>query len=222
MVGTPFITFITFLKPTLYTIKQDLILWPLAPWRLEYQTKYLCSNPTMPHGLSLSPKSRIYNVYFTTGLKCIPKLFRNSPYIYFDFWFFKSRLNIPAEDRPLPETLEESPRSCLCHPESKCSRGLALILMCVMGFGSYFCYDNPGALQVKIYIYYCFLQDTIQRMEIGPASFPSDLFFIFKIIVVQDAAFVSFNLNSFFKWSPLMRRHLSQPHYLVYISLIFL
>ena len=107
-------------------------------------------SPTLPAGLSLSPKSRIYNVYFTTVLKCIPKLFRNSPYIYFDFWFFKSRLNIPAEDRPLPETLEESPRSCLCHPESKCSRGLALILMCVMGFGSYFCYDNPGALQVTI------------------------------------------------------------------------
>ena len=39
--------------------------------------------------------------------------------------------------------------SCLCHPESKCHRALALFLMCILGFGSYFCYDNPGALQVS-------------------------------------------------------------------------
>jgi len=39
--------------------------------------------------------------------------------------------------------------SCFCHPESKCHRALALLLMCILGFGSYFCYDNPGALQVS-------------------------------------------------------------------------
>ena len=39
--------------------------------------------------------------------------------------------------------------SCFCHPESTCHRSMALFLMCILGFGSYFCYDNPGALQVS-------------------------------------------------------------------------
>ena len=38
--------------------------------------------------------------------------------------------------------------SLCCHPQRLGHRGLALILMCVLGFGSYFCFDNPGALQV--------------------------------------------------------------------------
>ena len=29
-------------------------------------------------------------------------------------------------------------------------RLMALILMCLLGFGSYFCFDNPGALQTPI------------------------------------------------------------------------
>uniref|UniRef100_A0A0A9YJY8 Lysosomal dipeptide transporter MFSD1 n=1 Tax=Lygus hesperus TaxID=30085 RepID=A0A0A9YJY8_LYGHE len=33
---------------------------------------------------------------------------------------------------------------------NKCYRPLALFFMCFLGFGSYFCYDNPGALQDKI------------------------------------------------------------------------
>ncbi|KAJ8686589.1 hypothetical protein QAD02_022383 [Eretmocerus hayati] len=32
-------------------------------------------------------------------------------------------------------------------PRRACFRFLGLALMCLMGFGSYFCYDNPGALQ---------------------------------------------------------------------------
>lgn len=31
-----------------------------------------------------------------------------------------------------------------------CQKILALFLMCCLGFGSYFCYDNPGALQAEI------------------------------------------------------------------------
>ena len=38
--------------------------------------------------------------------------------------------------------------SFFCNPTSMCHKGMALVLMCSMGFGSYFCYDNPGALQV--------------------------------------------------------------------------
>lgn len=33
---------------------------------------------------------------------------------------------------------------------SACLKVIALILMCIMGFGNYFCYDNPGALQSPI------------------------------------------------------------------------
>ena len=36
------------------------------------------------------------------------------------------------------------------HPNALCHRLIALLLMCVLGFGSYFCYDNPGALQNEI------------------------------------------------------------------------
>ena len=39
--------------------------------------------------------------------------------------------------------------SCCCHPNAFCHRMIALFLMCMFGFGSYFCYDNPGALQVN-------------------------------------------------------------------------
>lgn len=40
--------------------------------------------------------------------------------------------------------------SCFCHPRALCHRLIALSLMCLFGFGSYFCFDNPGALQVII------------------------------------------------------------------------
>ncbi|QQP56007.1 Uncharacterized protein FKW44_000524, partial [Caligus rogercresseyi] len=43
--------------------------------------------------------------------------------------------------------LEGCAGSCCCHPTSLCHRLIALALMCFLGFGSYFCYDNPGALQ---------------------------------------------------------------------------
>jgi hypothetical protein len=39
--------------------------------------------------------------------------------------------------------------SCFCHPKAFCHRLIALALMCLLGFGSYFCFDNPGALQVN-------------------------------------------------------------------------
>lgn len=35
----------------------------------------------------------------------------------------------------------------LCDPSRPLHRFLALIFMCLLGFGSYFCYDSPGALQ---------------------------------------------------------------------------
>lgn len=38
-------------------------------------------------------------------------------------------------------------RSACCNPSSSVHRFIALIFMCLLGFGSYFCYDNPAALQ---------------------------------------------------------------------------
>ncbi|XP_064541742.1 major facilitator superfamily domain-containing protein 1 [Drosophila montana] len=39
------------------------------------------------------------------------------------------------------------PTGGCCMPSSTCHRFQALVFMCLLGFGSYFCYDNPGALQ---------------------------------------------------------------------------
>ncbi|XP_063376320.1 major facilitator superfamily domain-containing protein 1-like [Cydia fagiglandana] len=38
------------------------------------------------------------------------------------------------------------PTSSWCHPANRVHRFLALMLMCFLCFGSYFCYDTPGAL----------------------------------------------------------------------------
>ena len=45
---------------------------------------------------------------------------------------------------------QEYQGNCLTDPRSFCHRLIALILMCLLGFGSYFCFDNPGALQKEI------------------------------------------------------------------------
>ncbi|XP_037817132.1 LOW QUALITY PROTEIN: major facilitator superfamily domain-containing protein 1-like [Lucilia sericata] len=59
----------------------------------------------------------------------------------------------PASIRrgPPDNELDPQPTGCgasaCCNPSSGFHRFLALIFMCLLGFGSYFCYDNPGALQ---------------------------------------------------------------------------
>jgi MFS family permease len=37
--------------------------------------------------------------------------------------------------------------SVICNPRKVYFRYIALIFMCLLSFGSYFCYDNPAALQ---------------------------------------------------------------------------
>ena len=44
--------------------------------------------------------------------------------------------------------------SWLCDPDALCHRLIALSLMSLLGFGAYFCMDNPGALQVVIDHFY--------------------------------------------------------------------
>jgi len=46
--------------------------------------------------------------------------------------------------------LSGCPGSCFCHPQAFLHRVIALSLMCLLGFGSYFCFDNPGALQSEM------------------------------------------------------------------------
>ena len=50
------------------------------------------------------------------------------------------------------EADEEFQGNCCTDPRSRCHRLIALILMCLLGFGSYFCMDNPAALQVCVLV----------------------------------------------------------------------
>ena len=50
------------------------------------------------------------------------------------------------------EADEEFQGNCCTDPRSRCHRLMALCLMCLLGFGSYFCMDNPAALQVCILV----------------------------------------------------------------------
>ncbi|XP_053662029.1 major facilitator superfamily domain-containing protein 1-like isoform X2 [Anopheles marshallii] len=58
-----------------------------------------------------------------------------------------ARLGRPSDDDELTERLTGCGATACCNPSSFLHRFQALILMCLVGFGSYFCYDNPGALQ---------------------------------------------------------------------------
>lgn len=59
---------------------------------------------------------------------------------------------ILTEDKPLVQYDESTinKQGCLASigdPRKPFYRYFALIFMCMLGFGSYFCYDNPAALQ---------------------------------------------------------------------------
>lgn len=52
-----------------------------------------------------------------------------------------------------PEDTTEDKMCCswsICNPRKSLHRYFVLIFMCFLGFGSYFCYDNPGAIQKQI------------------------------------------------------------------------
>ncbi|XP_041985206.1 major facilitator superfamily domain-containing protein 1-like [Aricia agestis] len=50
------------------------------------------------------------------------------------------------DDLALPEDPRPTGEGSWCHPANKIHRFFALLLMCFLCFGSYFCYDTPGAL----------------------------------------------------------------------------
>ncbi|XP_030072155.1 lysosomal dipeptide transporter MFSD1 [Microcaecilia unicolor] len=51
--------------------------------------------------------------------------------------------------------------SALCDPSRLAHRLVVLLIMCFLGFGSYFCYDNPAALQTQVQ----------QDMKVNTATF---------------------------------------------------
>ncbi|XP_051521161.1 major facilitator superfamily domain-containing protein 1 isoform X1 [Myxocyprinus asiaticus] len=63
-----------------------------------------------------------------------------------------------TEDEDNQNTTNMNP---LCDPNHLLHRIVVLIFMCFLGFGSYFCYDNPAALQTQV----------IQDMNLNTASF---------------------------------------------------
>lgn len=54
---------------------------------------------------------------------------------------------VPQRDNELDPAPSGCGASMCCNPSSGLHRFIALIFMCLLGFGSYFCYDSPGALQ---------------------------------------------------------------------------
>lgn len=71
------------------------------------------------------------------------------------------RMHFLNENTPLLENnVKEDPKeeqapynggcNFFCNPQSSCHKAIALLLICSIGFGNYFCYDNPGALQHPI------------------------------------------------------------------------
>nr|XP_033814669.1 major facilitator superfamily domain-containing protein 1 [Geotrypetes seraphini] len=50
----------------------------------------------------------------------------------------------------LRSTGESSGMSAVCDPSRFAHRLVVLLIMCFLGFGSYFCYDNPAALQIQV------------------------------------------------------------------------
>ncbi|XP_077204694.1 lysosomal dipeptide transporter MFSD1 isoform X2 [Paroedura picta] len=58
-----------------------------------------------------------------------------------------------GEEEPAPVREAPPPRKplpALCDPQRLAHRLVVLALMCFLGFGSYFCYDNPAALQTQV------------------------------------------------------------------------
>ena len=53
----------------------------------------------------------------------------------------KNEIGISLEDEKI--------NPCAMHPESHLYKGIGLLFICCIGFGSYFCYDAPGALEVS-------------------------------------------------------------------------
>ncbi|XP_025191928.1 major facilitator superfamily domain-containing protein 1-like [Melanaphis sacchari] len=69
--------------------------------------------------------------------------------------------NQPSTSSAIKNNQENDCKVTWTHPSHIFQRLIALFLMCLIGFGSYFCFDNPGALQ----------DDFIQDMNLTTSQF---------------------------------------------------
>ena len=56
-----------------------------------------------------------------------------------------------VQEVPSDDLTKDSQRPETENPVSFLSRALALLLMSAVGFGAFFCFDNPGALQNEVF-----------------------------------------------------------------------
>ena len=66
----------------------------------------------------------------------------------------KNRLEMSSDSMNEKESGDGSKtvNACSMHPDSALFKTVGLIFICSIGFGSYFCYDIPGALEVLLVI----------------------------------------------------------------------
>ncbi|KAF7660405.1 hypothetical protein LDENG_00282370 [Lucifuga dentata] len=78
---------------------------------------------------------------------------------------FEEHQNLLGDEDDETETHRQTgpgrPMPAICDPSTLLHRIVVLVFMCFLGFGSYFCYDNPAALQRRI----------IQDMNLNTAGF---------------------------------------------------
>ncbi|XP_004075414.1 major facilitator superfamily domain-containing protein 1 isoform X1 [Oryzias latipes] len=79
---------------------------------------------------------------------------------------FVERQNLLEDDESSPAERrsasgDDRPMSAICDPSRLPHRAVVLVFMCFLGFGSYFCYDNPAALQTQV----------IQDLNLNTAKF---------------------------------------------------
>uniref|UniRef100_A0A4W5JPX1 Lysosomal dipeptide transporter MFSD1 n=1 Tax=Hucho hucho TaxID=62062 RepID=A0A4W5JPX1_9TELE len=80
---------------------------------------------------------------------------------------------------PRNESGPVRPMSALCDPRRLPHRIFVLLFMCFLGFGSYFCYDNPAALQSQVIQY--FFHHCVFPQVIVAVGALLDLFWLMEI-----------------------------------------
>uniref|UniRef100_A0A4W5RID5 Lysosomal dipeptide transporter MFSD1 n=1 Tax=Hucho hucho TaxID=62062 RepID=A0A4W5RID5_9TELE len=80
---------------------------------------------------------------------------------------------------PRNESGPVKPMSAFCDPRRLLHRIFVLLFMCFLGFGSYFCYDNPAALQTQVIQY--FFHHCVFPQVIVAVGALLDLFWLMEI-----------------------------------------
>ena len=70
---------------------------------------------------------------------------------------------------PDPDEQEKAVATCSMHPKSLLFQIIGLLFICSIGFGNYFCYDGPGALEVRWDCCNAFIIDIVNNYYIFSA-----------------------------------------------------